>query len=275
MNKKKILIIDDEVDIANNIKAILSDENYNTSIAYNSKDALQQLSDNNYSLIILDVWLTNSDLDGIEILKKLRETTLTPVIIISGHGNIEMAVKAIKEGANEFIEKPFTTERLLLSVSRSIELYEIKSENERLKQENIYDYKFIGESLAINKVRNLIKKVAPTTSRVMIYGDSGTGKDIVAREIHKYSNFNDGPFIAINAALMEPENIEKEFFGYNENEIDKQGYFELASNGTIFIDEVGEMPLQTQAKILRVLTDKQFTKVGGSKIIDLKCRIIR
>ena len=241
MNKKKILIIDDEVDIANNIKAILSDENYNTSIAYNSKDALQQLSDNNYSLIILDVWLTNSDLDGIEILKKLRETSLTPVIIISGHGNIEMAVKAIKEGANEFIEKPFTTERLLLSVSRSIELYEIKSENERLKQENIYDYKFIGESLAINKVRNLIKKVAPTTSRVMIYGDSGTGKDIVAREIHKNSNFNDGPFIAINAALMEPENIEKEFFGYNENDVDKQGYFELASNGTIYIDEVGEM----------------------------------
>ena len=143
MNKKKVLIIDDEVDIANNIKAILSDENYNTSIAHNSKDAFQQLSDNNYSLIILDVWLTNSDLDGIEILKKIRETSLTPVIIISGHGNIEMAVKAIKEGANEFIEKPFTTERLLLSVSRSIELYEIKSENERLKQENIYDYKFI------------------------------------------------------------------------------------------------------------------------------------
>ena len=273
MNKKKILIIDDEVDIANNIKAILSDENYNTSIAHNSKDALQQLSDNNYSLIILDVWLTNSDLDGIEILKKLRETSLTPVIIISGHGNIEMAVKAIKEGANEFIEKPFTTERLLLSVSRSIELYEIKSENERLKQENIYDYKFIGESLAINKVRNLIKKVAPTTSRVMIYGDSGTGKDIVAREIHKYSNFNDGPFIAINAALMEPENIEKEFFGYNENDVDKQGYFELASNGTIFIDEVGEMPLQTQAKILRVLTDKQFTKVGGAKLLTLNAEL--
>ena len=273
MNKKKILIIDDEVDIANNIKAILSDENYNSSIAHNSNDALQLLSDNNYNLIILDVWLTNSDLDGIGILKKLRETSLTPVIIISGHGNIEMAVKAIKEGANEFIEKPFTTERLLLSVIRSIELYEIRSENERLKQDNIYDYKFIGESLAINKVRNLIKKVAPTTSRIMIYGDSGTGKDVVAREIHKYSNFNDGPFIAINAALMEPENIEKEFFGHDDN-VDKQGYFEQASNGTIFIDEVGEMPLQTQAKILRVLTDKHFTKVGGSKIIELKCRII-
>ena len=273
MNKKKILIIDDEVDIANNIKAILIDENYDTSIAHNSKDAFFLLSKNDYSLIILDVWLNNSDLDGIGILQKLRKTNSTPVIIISGHGNIEMAVKAIKEGANEFIEKPFTTERLLLSVIRSIELYEIRSENERLKQDNIYDYKFIGESLAINKVRNLIKKVAPTTSRIMIYGDSGTGKDVVAREIHKYSNFNDGPFIAINAALMEPENIEKEFFGHDDN-VEKQGYFEQASNGTIFIDEVGEMPLQTQAKILRVLTDKHFTKVGGSKIIELKCRII-
>ena len=150
----------------------------------------------------------------------------------------------------------------------------LKSENNRLKQKNIYDYKFIGNSITINKVKNLIKKIAPTTSRVMIYGDSGTGKDIVAREIHKYSNFNNGPFIAINAALMEPENIEKEFFGYNENDIDKMGYFEAASNGTIFIDEVGEMPLQTQAKILRVLTDKCFTKVGDNKIINLNCRII-
>ena len=275
MNKEKILIIDDEIDIANNIMAILSDENYDTTVAHNSNDALGFLSKNNYNLIILDVWLNNSDIDGLGILKKLRETSSIPVIIISGHGNIEMAVKAIKEGANEFIEKPFTIERLLLSVSRSIELYEVRSENKRLKQENIYDYEFIGNSLSINKVRNLIKKVAPTTSRVMIYGDSGTGKDIVAREIHKNSNFSNGPFIAINAALMEPENIEKEFFGFSENNnIDKSGYFELASNGTIFIDEVGEMPLQTQAKILRVLTDKQFTKVGGSKIIDLKCRII-
>ena len=274
MNKKKILIIDDEVDIANNISAILNDENYDSDISYNSKDAFDKISKNYYSLIILDVWLDNSELDGIGILKKLRSNDTTPVIIISGHGNIDVAVKAIKEGANEFIEKPFTTERLLLSVSRSIELHEVKSENDRLKQKEIYDYEFIGNSLAINKVRNLIKKIAPTTSRVMIYGDSGTGKDIVAREIHKYSNFNQGPFIAINAALMEPENIEKEFFGYFENSIDKIGYLEAASDGTIFIDEVGEMPLQTQAKILRVLTDKQFTKVGDSKKIDLRCRIV-
>ncbi len=274
MNKKKILIIDDEIDIANNIKAILDDENYVSQIANSSTEAMSCFSEHDFSLIILDVWLDNSELDGIGILKKLRESDSTPVIVISGHGNIDMAVKAIKEGANEFIEKPFTTERLLLSVKRSIELYEIKNENNRLKQKDIYDYKFIGNSVSINKVKNLIKKIAPTTSRVMIYGDSGTGKDIVAREIHKYSNFCMGPFIAINAALMEPENIEKEFFGYNEKNISKIGYFEAANNGTIFIDEVGEMPLQTQAKILRVLTDKQFTKVGDNKTIDLNCRII-
>ena len=274
MNKKRILIIDDELDIAKNIKAILDDEQYDSSIASNSTEAVQYLSNNDYSLVILDVWLDNSDLDGIGILKKLREFSSTPVIIISGHGNIEMAVKAIKEGANEFIEKPFSTERLLLSVSRSIELHEVKTEIDRLKQKNIYDYQFIGNSIQITKVKNLILKVAPTASRVMIYGDSGTGKDIVAREIHKYSNFKEGPFIAINAALMEPENIEKEFFGSYENGISKIGYFESASNGSIFIDEVGEMPLQTQAKILRVLTDKHFTKVGDNKPVNLNCRII-
>ena len=274
MNKKKILIIDDELDIANNIKAIFDDENYESSIAHNSNEAFNYLINNIYSLIILDVWLDNSELDGLSILKKLRESDSTPVIVISGHGNIEMAVQAIKEGANEFIEKPFTTERLLLSANRSIELHEVKSENDLLKAKDIYDYEFIGKSLAINKIKNLIKKIAPTTSRVMIYGDSGTGKDIVAREIHRNSNFNKGPFIAINAALMEPDNIEKEFFGYNENNLSKIGYLEAASSGTIFIDEVGEMPLQTQAKILRVLTDKKFTKVGDNKEIDLNCRIV-
>ena len=271
---KKILIIEDEIDIANNLKAVLEDENYLSTISSNSKDAFNCLSNDNFDLLILDVWLDNSELDGSEILKKVREKSSIPIIIISGHGNIDMAVQAIKDGANEFIEKPFTSERLLLSVSRSIELYEIKNENNLLKNNNIYNYKFIGKSVSINRVRSLIKKVSPTSSRVMIYGDSGTGKDIVAREIHKQSNFKSGPFVAINAALMEPESMEKEFFGSVENSINKIGYFEAASNGTIFIDEVGEMPLQTQAKILRVLTDKQFTKVGDNKIIDLNCRII-
>ena len=272
--KKNILVIDDEFDIANNIKAILDDENYNSSTAQNSSEALNILSNNQFDLVILDVWLDNSDLDGIELLKKIRESSAVPIIIISGHGNIEMAVQAIKEGANEFIEKPFTSERILLSVSRSIELQEMKIENTRLKQKNVFNYEFIGNSSAMNKIRSIINKVAPTFSRVMIYGDSGTGKDLVAREIHQNSNVKNGPFIAINAALMEPENIEKEFFGSSHNNDETVGYLEAASDGTLFIDEVGEMPLQTQAKILRVLTDKQFSKVGDNKIIDLKCRII-
>ncbi len=271
---KKILIIEDEIDIADNLKAVLEDERYIAYIVHNSFDALNILSKESFDLLILDVWLDNSELDGIGVLKKVREKNSVPIIIISGHGNIDMAVQAIKDGANEFIEKPFTSERLLLSVNRSIELHEIKNENNALKNKNIYNYKFIGNSTSINRIKNLISKVSPTSSRVMIYGDSGTGKDIVAREIHRSSKFRDGPFIAINAALMEPENMEKEFFGSVEGNVNKIGYFESASNGTIFIDEVGEMPLQTQAKILRVLTDKQFTKVGDNEIIDLNCRII-
>ena len=271
---RKILIIDDEIDIANNIKAILDDENYFSITANNSVDAFKYLSNETFDLIILDVWLDNSSLDGLEILAIIRKDSEIPVIIISGHGNIDMAVQAIKDGANEFIEKPFTSERLLLSVNRSIELHEIKSENYKLKNKEIFNYKFIGNSFASNRIKNLIKKVAPTSSRVMIYGDSGTGKDIVAREIHKYSNYKNGPFIAINAALMEPKNIENEFFGSVEEGVNKLGYLERASNGTIFIDEVGEMPLQTQAKILRVLTDKQFTKIGDNELINLNCRII-
>ncbi len=271
---KNILIIEDENDIANNIKAILADENYNCVVASNSHEAFDCIANLKFNLIILDVWLDNSELDGIQILKNIRENSLIPIIIISGHGNIDMAVKAIKDGANEFIEKPFTSERLLLSVSRSIELYEIKNEYNLLKNKDIYNYKFIGESAAINRIKTLIKKISPTSSRVMIYGDSGTGKDIVAREIHRFSDYKDGPFIAINAALMEPESMEKEFFGSVVNGVNKIGYFEAASNGTIFIDEVGEMPLQTQAKILRVLTDKQFTKVDDNKVINLNCRII-
>ena len=271
---RKILIIDDEIDIANNIKAILDDENYISITANNSVDAFKYLSNETFDLIILDVWLDNSSLDGLEILASIRKDSEIPVIIISGHGNIDMAVQAIKDGANEFIEKPFTSERLLLSVNRSIELHEIKSENYKLKNKEIFNYKFIGNSFASTRIKNLIKKVAPTSSRVMIYGDSGTGKDIVAREIHKYSNYKNGPFIAINAALMEPKNIEHEFFGSVEEGVNKLGYLERASNGTIFIDEVGEMPLQTQAKILRVLTDKQFTKIGDNELINLNCRII-
>ena len=273
---KRILIVDDEKDIRNNIKAILQDENYLTDTAESSDDALDLVGQHSYDLIILDVWLNDSKLDGIELLKTIKKSNKEiPIIIISGHGNIEMAVEAIKEGAHEFIEKPFSSERLILSVIRSIEVAEIKFENQKLKEKNIYDYKFIGESQSIQKIRQLIEKVAPTSSRVLIYGDSGTGKDVVAREIHKNSKYCNGPFIVINAAILEPEGIESELFGYdNGNGEIVTGLFEKSHNGTLFIDEVGEMPLQTQAKILRVLTDQSFTRVGDDKLISIDSRII-
>ena len=271
---KNILVIDDEIDICNNIKAILTDEGFNIQVAHNSDDAFNYMNKHSYSLIILDVWLDNSKYDGLEILKQIRKNLTIPIIIISGHGNIEMAVSAIKDGANEFIEKPFNTERLLLSVNRSIELHEVKHENRILKEGSISDYKFIGESSAIIKIKQQIVKIAPTSSRVMIYGESGTGKDIIAKEIHKNSINKDGPFIILNAALMEPENLESELFGIQDNNLYEIGHLEKAENGTLFIDEVGEMPLQTQAKILRVLTDKNFTKRGGKELIKLNCRII-
>ena len=273
---KKILIVDDEKDIRNNIKAILTDENYLADTAENSDDALNLINKNSFDLIILDVWLNDSALDGIELLKTLKNLyNDIPVVIISGHGNIEMAVEAIKEGAQEFIEKPFSSERLILSVSRSIEVAQIKNENQKLKEKDIYDYEFIGDSPSIQKIKQLIGKVAPTSSRVLIYGESGTGKDIVAREIHKQSKYSNGPFIVVNAAMLEPEGIENELFGYNYKNGDvTTGVFEKSHNGTLFIDEIGEMPLQTQAKILRVLTDQSFTRVGDDKIISIDSRII-
>tara|TARA_B100000965_G_scaffold10053_1_gene7808 strand:- start:95 stop:1429 length:1335 start_codon:yes stop_codon:yes gene_type:complete len=273
---KKILIVDDEKDIRNNIKAILSDENYFADTAENSDEALKLIDRNVYDLVILDVWLNDSTLDGIELLKNIKSSHIDmPVVIISGHGNIEMAVEAIKEGAQEFIEKPFSSERLILSVSRSIEVAQIKYENQKLKEKDIYDYKFIGNSPSIQKIRQLIDKVAPTSSRVLIYGESGTGKDVVAREIHKNSKYSNGPFIVVNAAILEPEGIENELFGHdNGNGEYTTGVFEKSHNGTLFIDEVGEMPLQTQAKILRVLTDQSFSRVGDDKLISIDSRII-
>jgi len=273
---KKILIVDDERDIRNNIKAILADEGYLTYTAENSNETLDLINKEIFDLIILDVWLNDSTLDGIELLKIIKKSHKEiPIVIISGHGNIEMAVEAIKEGAQEFIEKPFSSERLILSVYRALEFAEIKYENQKLKEKNIYDYKFIGNSPSIQKIKQLIDKIAPTSSRVLIYGESGTGKDVVAKEIHKKSKYSHGPFIIVNAAILKPEGIESALFGSdNGNGEITTGVFEKSHNGTLFIDEVGEMPLQTQAKILRVLTDQSFTRVGSDKLISIDSRII-
>ena len=276
MIDKRILIIDDEKDIRDSISGILNDEGYNSVTARNSQEALIKINDNTFDIIILDVWLNNSELDGIQLLKEIKKIDAEiPVLIISGHGNIEIAVDAIKNGAYEFIEKPFSSERLLLTIKRSIETSLFKIENKSLKQKNIDDYKFIGDSNTIIKVKQLIDKVAPTSSRVIIYGDSGTGKDLVAKEIHKNSKYSDGNFIIVNSALMEPDGIEEELFGLEENSrIIKQGFFEQANNGTLFIDEIGDMPIQTQSKILRVLTDSSFYRVGSNKPVNVNARLL-
>ena len=276
MINKNILIIDDEKDIRDSISGILNDEGYVSFTVKNSQEALIQINENSFDVIILDVWLNDSELDGIQLLKEIKRIdTEIPVLIISGHGNIEIAVDAIKNGAYEFIEKPFSSERLLLTVKRSIETSLFKIENKSLKQKNLDDYKFIGSSNTITKVKQLIDKVAPTSSRVIIYGDSGTGKDLVAREIHKKSKYSDGNFIIVNSALMEPDGIEEELFGLEENSrIIKEGFFEQANNGTLFIDEIGDMPIQTQSKILRVLTDSSFYRVGSNIPVNINARLL-
>ena len=272
----KILIIDDEADIRNSIIAILSDEGFVCDDASNSNDAISLIKENNYDLIILDVWLNDPDYDGIKLLKLIKKDDIkTPIIIISGHGNIEMAVEAIKEGAYEFVEKPFKSERLILSVSRALEVQLIREENKVLKEINFTKDKFTGASPNALKIREIIKKISPTFSRVLITGESGTGKDLVAREIHDNSLFKDGPFVVVNASLLEPHGIENELFGVEEDGLIKHtGLFEKANKGSLFIDEVAEMPIQTQIKILRVLTEQSFTRMGGEKVINIETRII-
>ena len=271
-----ILIIDDEIDISESIVAILTDEGFSCDSASNSNEAIQLIDINKYDLIILDVWLNDPEYDGIKLLKFIKKKDLKiPIIIISGHGSIDMAVEAIKEGAYEFVEKPFKSERLILSVSRALEVNLIREENKELKEISFSKDKLIGTSSIAIKIKDIISKVAPTASRLLITGESGTGKDLVAKEIHLNSLYKDGPFIIINASLLEPEGIENELFGVELNGLIKHtGFFEKANKGTLYIDEVGEMPIQTQIKILRVLTDQSFTRMGGDKIINIETRII-
>ena len=271
-----ILIIDDEIDISESIVAILTDEGFSCDSASNSNEAIQLIDINKYDLIILDVWLNDPKYDGIKLLKFIKKKDLKiPIIIISGHGSIDMAVEAIKEGAYEFVEKPFKSERLILSVSRALEVNLIREENKELKEISFSKDKLIGTSSIAIKIKDIISKVAPTASRLLITGESGTGKDLVAKEIHLNSMYKDGPFIVINASLLEPEGIENELFGVELNGLIKHtGFFEKANKGTLYIDEVGEMPIQTQIKILRVLTDQSFTRMGGDKIINIETRII-
>ncbi|WP_020398942.1 sigma-54-dependent transcriptional regulator [Kordiimonas gwangyangensis] len=271
-----ILIIDDEEDIRELVSGILEDEGYATRTAHDSDSGLAEIEARLPSLMVLDIWLQGSKLDGLEILElvKSRHRDL-PVVVISGHGNIETAVAAIKKGAYDFIEKPFEAEHLLLTIQRATEADRLRRENEELKKRSAFSVDITGKSHAINTVRQNIEKVASTNSRVLIHGASGSGKEVAARQIHARSHRAGGAFVVVSAASMEPHRMEQELFGVEQNGgVVKTGLFERAHGGTLFIDEVGDMPLPTQAKILRVLTDQAFERVGGNTGVKVDVRVI-
>lgn len=273
----EILIVDDEADIRDLISGILSDEGYETRVASDSDSALQALEDRMPSLVVLDIWLQGSRLDGLEVLDVINDRYPgLPVVIISGHGNIETAVSAIKKGAYDFIEKPFKADRLILVLRRAIEADRLRRENAELKVRVGQDTTLIGQSPLINHVRQTVDKVAPTGSRVLITGPSGSGKEVVARILHASSRREKNPFIAINAATMAPDRMEIELFGTEESAEGprKVGVFEQAHGGTLFLDEVAEMPLETQSKILRVLVEQTFVRVGGANKVKVDVRVV-
>jgi len=272
-----ILVVDDEEDIREIVSGILSDEGHETRTAYDSDSALAAISDRAPRLIFLDIWMQGSKLDGLALLDeiKTRHPDL-PVVMISGHGNIETAVSAIKRGAFDFIEKPFKADRLSLIAERALENSKLKREVSELKRRTGDAVELIGTSVAVSQLRQTIDKVSPTNSRVMIFGPSGSGKELVARMIHKKSTRANGPFVALNAATITPERMEIALFGTegSPGQARKIGALEEAHRGILYLDEVGEMPRETQNKILRVLVDQQFERVGGSKRVKVDVRII-
>jgi two-component system nitrogen regulation response regulator NtrX len=272
-----ILIVDDEADIRELIAGILQDEGFETRLAHNSDAALSEVNQRRPSLIILDIWLQGSKLDGLDLLQVIKDQHQdVPVIIISGHGNIETAVAAIKRGAYEYIEKPFNADRLLLVVGRALENTRLKRENESLKGRVGADVDLQGSSVAMRQLRHLLKKIAPANSRVLITGEMGTGKELTARSLHAMSIRANGPFVTLSAATMAPERMEEELFGVEAGAETEQrvGALEEAHGGTLFIDEVADMPLVTQGKVLRVLLDQTFQRVGGSKKVKVDVRIV-
>ncbi|MEX0838976.1 MAG: sigma-54 dependent transcriptional regulator [Parvibaculum sp.] len=272
-----ILIVDDEGDIRELVAGILNDEGYDTRSAADSDRALAAIEARRPGLVILDIWLQGSKLDGLELLDIVRERHPDlPVVIISGHGNIETAVSAIKKGAYDFIEKPFKADRLILIIRRALEAFRLRRENSELRARAGDDTTLIGFSPAMAQVRQTIDKVAPTGSRVLITGPSGCGKEVVARLLHARSRRAVNAFVAINAANMAPERMEVELFGTEESAAGprKVGVFEQAHGGTLFLDEVAEMPIETQSKILRVLVDQTFERVGGGPKVKVDVRVV-
>jgi two-component system nitrogen regulation response regulator NtrX len=273
-----ILIVDDEADIRELVAGILEDEGFGTRTARDSDEALNAINARRPGLVFLDIWLQGSKLDGLQLLTQVKgEHPELPVVMISGHGNIETAVAAIKEGAYDFIEKPFKADRLVLVAERALENSRLRREVKELKQLSSVPTNLVGKSVAINHLRQTIEKVAPTNSRILIVGPSGAGKELTARTIHALSARSNGPFVVINAAAITPERMETELFGVeqsNGSQQSKVGALEEAHTGTLFIDEIADMPRDTQSKILRVLVEQTFQRVGGSTKVAVDVRII-
>lgn len=272
-----ILIVDDEADIREQIAGILGDEGYGTRTAGDSDTALREIATRRPSLLILDIWLQGSRLDGMQILDRVvHDHPSLPVIMISGHGTIENAVTAMRNGAYDFIQKPFKTDHLLLQVQRALETAKLRREVDELRGKTGLESELIGSSPPVVALRQAIERVAPTNSRVLVTGPAGSGKEVVARLLHVQSRRADGPFVVVNAATMAPDRLELELFGIEESGDTgrKIGTFEQAHGGTLFIDEVADMPLETQAKILRVLVDQTFERVGGRHKVQVDVRVI-
>lgn len=275
-----ILIVDDEADIRTLTAGILEDEGFETREAADSTAALAGIEARLPSLVLLDIWLQGSDLDGLDILRAVKKDHPNiPVVMMSGHGTIETAVSAIKDGAYDFIEKPFETDRLILLVERAIEAARLRRENEELRLRAGPETELVGRSPLANQMRQAIDRVAETNSRVLITGPAGSGKEIVARMVHAKSHRTNGAFVVLNCATMNPDRFEIELFG-TEGPIDgadgprKVGTFERAHNGTMFLDEVVDMPLETQGKIVRVLQEQTFERVGGSSRVAVDVRVV-
>ena len=272
----EILVIDDNSDIRQLIAGILKDKGFIVREAANFDQAMLEINKKLPDVAIIDVKLDKGDNYGIELLVHLKKIDDdVPVIMISGHANVQMAVDSLKLGAFEFIQKPFSSERLINFTNRAVENINLKKEKRVLESQLFHSYDIIGQSESIEKIRNLIAKLSNTESRIFISGPAGSGKELVARQIHKQSLRSKKPFVVVNGALLDPQKYEQELFGSeNENETINYGFFEQAENGTLLIDEISEIPLETQAKILRVLIDQKFKRVNGSKEINVHVRII-